>query len=98
MKSRLLKVLAVTLAVAMGGSAAFAAAVPADVQGTDCEAAVTKLVEENIVTGDTDGLYHPDKNLTRAEVSTLIAKAVDPKAADSTVSSGFTDMKGSAQS
>ena len=94
MKSKLLKVLAVTLAVALGSVAAFAATVPADVQGTDCEKAVTKLVEENIITGDTDGLYHPDKNLTRAEVSTLIAKAVDPKAADSKATVNYSDMAG----
>ena len=93
-KSKLLKVLAVTLAVALGSVAAFAATVPADVQGTDCEKAVTKLVEENIITGDTDGLYHPDKNLTRAEVSTLIAKAVDPKAADSKATVNYSDMAG----
>lgn len=94
MKSKLLKVLAVTLAVALSSVAAFAATVPADVQGTDCEKAVTKLVEENIITGDTDGLYHPDKNLTRAEVSTLIAKAVDPKAADSKAAANYSDMAG----
>ena len=94
MKSKLLKVLAVTLAVALGSTAAFAAAVPADVQGRDCEKAVTKLVEENIITGDTDGLYHPDKNLTRAEVSTLIAKAVDPNAAESKAAANYSDMAG----
>ncbi len=94
MKRTLLKVLAVALAVVLGGSLAFAAAVPADVKGLDCETAVTKLVEENIITGDTDGMYHPDKNLTRAEVSTLIAKAIDPKAAESQAVADFSDMAG----
>lgn len=94
MKRTLLRVLAVTLAVVLGGTMAFAAAVPADVKGLDCETAVTKLVEENIITGDTDGLYHPDKNLTRAEVSTLIAKAIDPKAAESQAVADFSDMAG----
>ena len=94
MKSKLFRILTVVLAVALGGTMAFAAAVPPDVQGLDCEAAVTKLVEENIITGDTDGLYHPDKNLTRAEVSTLIAKAVDPKAAESEAIADYKDMAG----
>lgn len=94
MKRTLLRVLAVTLAVVLGGTMAFAATVPADVKGLDCETAVTKLVEENIITGDTDGLYHPDKNLTRAEVSTLIAKAIDPKAAESQAVADFSDMAG----
>lgn len=94
MKKKLFKVLVVVLAVALGSALAFAAAVPADVKGLDCETAVTKLVEENIITGDTDGLYHPDKNLTRAEVSTLIAKAVDPNAKDSMAIADYSDMVG----
>ena len=92
--SKLVKLLAVTLAIVLGGTMVFAASVPPDVKGLDCETAVTKLVEENIVTGDVDGNYYPDKNLSRAEVSTLIAKAVDPKAAEGTARSGFSDMSG----
>ena len=36
--------------------------VPKDVQGTAYEEAVTALMQNDIITGDTDGMFHPDSN------------------------------------
>lgn len=75
--------------------------VPDDVAGTSFEEAVKVLMEKEIITGDTDGLYHPESNLTRAQACVIIVKAMNPPAAEVTGSatqpaakSGFTDMAG----
>lgn len=88
-------VLAVVLAISLGSSVAFASSVPSDVEGQPCEKAVQTLVEEGIVTGDTDGLFHPEANLTRAQVSVMIGKAINPDIADQNeTASKFSDMNG----
>lgn len=75
--------------------------VPADVAGTSFEEAVKVLMEKEIITGDTDGLYHPDSNLTRAQACVIVVKAMNPPAAEITGTatqpagkSGYTDMAG----
>ena len=50
-----------------------------DIKGNEGEEAIIFLSEKSIVTGGEDGLYHPEKNLTRAEASAIIIRAVNPK-------------------
>ncbi|MBQ4340522.1 MAG: S-layer homology domain-containing protein [Firmicutes bacterium] len=97
MRNKLKMILTALLVIALSTSAAFAASVPADVAGKSCEDAVEKLVDEGIITGDTDGLFHPEDNLTRAQVSIMIAKAIDPDVVadqDAAVVADFSDMAG----
>ena len=54
---------------------AFAAA-PSDVVGKDYEDAVNVLMELGVVEGYKDGTYRPEKVVTRAEMATLIIKAL----------------------
>lgn len=98
MKNNKMKtIMAATLIAALGGTMSFAASVPSDVVGQPCEKAVQKLTEEGIITGDTDGLFHPESNLTRAQVSIMLAKAIAPDAANNssaTAAAGFSDLSG----
>lgn len=77
------------------------AAVPDDVAGKSYEQAVEALMEKGIITGDTDGSFNPDTNLTRAQACIIIVKAMNPPAAEVTGTatqaapkSGFKDMSG----
>lgn len=97
MKNNKIKtIMAATLIAALGGTMSFAATVPSDVVGQPCEKAVQKLTEEGIITGDTDGLFHPQSNLTRAQVSIMLAKAISSDTANSSTTSfnGFSDLSG----
>jgi len=71
---------------------AFAAA-PADVVGKDYEDAVNVLMELGVVDGYKDGSYRPENIVTRAEMATLLIKAMG--LADYAVGkSSFSDMAG----
>ena len=71
---------------------AFAAA-PSDVAGMSCEEAVNVLIELGVVEGYKDGSYKPERTVTRAEMATLIIKALGLN--DYAVGkSDFTDMAG----
>lgn len=98
MKKKLRIILASILVVALSSTAVFAAGVPEDVAGTDCEKAVEKLMEEGVITGDIDGMYHPEQNLSRAQISVMIARAIDPTVAEdqNAAAAGlkFSDMEG----
>ena len=98
MKNKLKMILTALLVMALSTTAAFAASVPADVAGKTCEDAVEELMDEGIITGDTDGLFHPEDNLTRAQASIMIAKAIDPEiVADQEAAAAgfeFSDMDG----
>lgn len=75
------RILALSLSLVMtASSAAFAASLPADIEGNIYEEAITTLVENGVVTGDTDGSFHPESNLTRAQACIMIVKAIDPQA------------------
>lgn len=50
---------------------------PADVVGTRLLAYVAYLMDKGIITGDDDGLFHPEKNISRAEFATMMAKATN---------------------
>lgn len=82
-------------------STAFAATMPKDVADTTWEKAVTALVEAGAITGDEDGLFHAEDNLTRAQACIIIVKTIDPPASmvngtatQPAAKAGFSDMKG----
>lgn len=50
---------------------------PQDVMGTPLLTPVKFLMDKKIITGDEDGLFHPEKSITRAELATLMAKATN---------------------
>lgn len=97
------KIVALILALALGltsGTVAFAAA-PEDVKGTNYEAAVTALTDKGIIAGETDGLFHPENTLTRAQACIMVAKAsnmtateIEETAAHKITDSGFKDLSG----
>ncbi|MDR1246949.1 MAG: S-layer homology domain-containing protein [Clostridiales Family XIII bacterium] len=90
--------------LASGGSGVFAADIdysswdttptyPPDVQNTKYLSAVKALMDAGAITGDTDGLFHPDKAITRAEFASIVVRAVH----EQNLSGGatyFTDMEG----
>jgi outer membrane protein TolC len=82
----------ITLALLVStGTMAFAA-VPQDVEGTSYEKAIITLVEKEIITGDSSGLFHPESTLTRAQACIMVVKAGSGELVDEP--SGFTDMTG----
>ncbi len=48
---------------------------PKDVVNTKYFTSVKALTDKKVITGDTTGLYYPEKNITRAEFSVMMAKA-----------------------
>jgi len=50
---------------------------PADVMGTQLLIPVRYLMDRGIITGDADRLFHPGKNITRAELATMVARATN---------------------
>ncbi len=95
------RILSLILIIMMlAGTTAFAAALP-DIEGQPYEAAVQALYDKGVITGDVDGQYHGDSNLTRAQAAIIIVKAIDPLAADlvgtasqTPAQNGFRDMSG----
>jgi hypothetical protein len=82
-------------------SAAASLSAPSDVEGRTYAEAVAALTEKDIITGDSDGLFHPDQPLTRAQVCVIIVRAMNPPvsfvngaASQSARRSGFSDMLG----
>lgn len=108
MKKKTIRKLTIFLTIIMliGSSSVFAGdasavSVPPDVAGTPYEAAVKALVEKEIITGDTDGNFYPNANLTRAQACIIVVKSMNPPAAEVTGTatqpvgkSGFSDMSG----
>lgn len=50
---------------------------PKDVINTVHMTPVKFLMDKKIITGDEDGLFHPEKNITRAEFAVMMAKATN---------------------
>src|SRR5665648_1074752 len=48
---------------------------PKDVVNTKYFTSVKALTDKKVITGDTTGLYYPEKSITRAEFSVMMAKA-----------------------
>ena len=101
MRKNGLKILSMVLILMLMATSLAFAAVPSDVAGKSYEAAVEKLMERGAITGDTDGLYHPDATLSRAQACAIIVRTIDPPSAElfgtatqSVPDSGFTDMVG----
>jgi len=96
-------VLALTIVLGSFGTA-FAVEVPEDVNkglSAMLPEAVEALMDAGAVTGDTDGLFHPEANLTRAQVCCMLVKLINPSVAElsgtptvAVPESGFTDLKG----
>jgi hypothetical protein len=87
-----------------GGSGVFAADIdysswdtkptyPPDVQNTKYMSAVKALMDAKAITGDTDGLFHPDKAITRAEFASIAVRAVHEQNLDGGPTY-FSDMDG----
>ncbi|WP_419822109.1 S-layer homology domain-containing protein [Anoxybacterium hadale] len=100
MKRQFKTLAALTLVLALSSTTAFAA-VPADVKGQPYEKAVTALVEKGIITGDADGSFNPEAQLTRAQACIIVVKSMNPPAAEVTGTatqpapkSGFSDLSG----
>jgi len=87
MKKRIISILLILILVLCGSISAFAdidysqwdsgGQYPADVMGTQLLTPVKFLMDKKIITGDTDGLFHPEKNISRAEFATMIARATN---------------------
>ena len=67
---------AAALAVLLCMQTVFAASLPTDMAGSPYEQAVKELAAKDIVTGDTDGRYRPEENLTRAQFCVIVVKAM----------------------
>ncbi|MDR3242842.1 MAG: S-layer homology domain-containing protein [Clostridiales Family XIII bacterium] len=78
---RMCTLLLATLVLTGGSvSAAFAAGVyPQDIINTTYFVAVSTLMDIRAITGDDDGLFHPEKPITRAECSALLARSTNNK-------------------
>lgn len=66
---------------------------PADVLNTKYHAPVKALIDAGVITGDEDGLFHPEKSITRAEFATILAKATHQQNMGGGASY-FTDLEG----
>lgn len=74
-----LRLIAISLIVATSISMSFAAQKPMDIEESIYEEAISELFDKQIISGDTDGNFYPEKNLTRAQACTLIVRAIDPQ-------------------
>ncbi len=101
MKRTFIKKISLTLIMLLMLTSAVFATVPEDVVGKPYESAVQALMDKNIITGDQDGLFHPNNTLTRVQACVIVVKSMDPPATAVTGTpsqpvqkSGFSDMKG----
>ncbi|MDR1246950.1 MAG: S-layer homology domain-containing protein [Clostridiales Family XIII bacterium] len=92
---------AVIISVSVLAATVYAAAAPPDVAGKSYAAAVSALAELDVITGDVDGLFYPDSNLTRAQFCTIVVKAmrapvatVNGTPSQNVMKSGFPDLSG----
>ena len=63
-----------------------------DIAGEAYEDAVMALMEKEIITGSTDGNFHPDSELNRAQVCVMVVKAAGLPLSEGPT--GFKDMSG----
>ena len=71
-------------------------AYPKDLVGTQLLTQARAFIDKGIITGDTDGLFHPEKNINRAEYAAIMAKATNNTSdiAASAKQNYFGDLKG----
>ena len=66
---------------------------PADTMNTKYHSSVKALIDAGVVTGDTDGLFHPEKPITRAEFAAMVARATHQQNIENSAGY-FTDLVG----
>ncbi len=70
------RILSLVLALVMVlGTFSFSLAAPSDVEGTEYEKAVERLMLLGIITGYPDGSFKPENNITRAEFAAVALRA-----------------------
>lgn len=92
---RAISFLLVLMLILTSGIAAFAAdvTIPTDVKGTNYESAVKNLMEKTGISGYSDGTFRPANTINRAEVCTIVVKAMQPSDVDlKAAENKFTDM------
>lgn len=101
MNKRPMRVISIILMLMLVLTSFAFASVPEDVTGQTYEDAVQTLMDRGAITGDTDGLYHPNDNLNRAQACAIVVRAINPPASELTGTatqllpgSGFDDMAG----
>lgn len=94
MRKASVQIMTLLLTLCLALPAVSAATIPADVEGTNYEQAVTELLQFHIITGYEDGSFQPENTLTRAEFSAIIIRALGLEDAISTVEgqTQFTDV------
>lgn len=99
----LLIVVALVLSTASVGTAAIDydqwnsnSAYPKDLVGTQLLTQARAFIDKGIITGDTDGLFHPERTINRAEYATIMAKATNNTSEIATAAkkNHFADLKG----
>jgi hypothetical protein len=68
--------LAVTVTLAVGASASYAATTYSDVSNNWAQNEINEVVNRNIMTGFNDGMFHPDAWVTRSEFVTMSSKTL----------------------
>lgn len=106
MRKRVISVLLAAVLVLAGGSAVFAegidysqwnsqSAYPSDVVNTKLFTPVKFLVDKKVIEGYEDGLFHAERNITRAEYTKMILIATNNhKNLDAYTVNDFTDVDG----
>ncbi len=90
---------AVALTMALAATPSFAdTVIPGDIAGTEYETAVSKLLEEGIVSGYKDGSFRPESSVSRAEVCAMMMKAGGQELAENAgeAANAFDDLGDSA--
>lgn len=81
-------------------SASAGSTMPPDLSGKSYATPIFELIKESIITGDIDGLFHGEKQITRAEACAMIVRAINPSmlygtpTQDSVYGRKFNDMVG----
>lgn len=105
-KKKILSVILTVVLVLSSGVAAFAdidysqwssgGSYPSDITNTEYFTSVKILMDRGVITGDSDGLFHPQKNISRAEFAVIMAKATNNAASldESAKLNYFSDLSG----
>lgn len=86
-RAQFAKMLCLALGIPTSGSNNFT-----DTKGHWAESYISTLVSNGIINGYADGTFRPDKTITRAEICTIIARAMDLETG--TTAASFTDTDG----
>jgi uncharacterized protein YjdB len=65
-----------------------------DVSGHWASASIGALIESGIISGYEDGTFKPNKEISRAEIISIISKIIDLKAVNVSSAPAFTDIDG----